>query len=77
MEKKAKEKCKADWLDLLKMELHDIIEIYGGEESAASCAVMRVPGGWSYIYDIEAPDGSVSVTSHFVPYSENYGYSHS
>lgn len=74
MEKIKKEKCKVNWFDLHSMQLHDIIEIYGGENSSASCAVMRVPGGWSYIYDIEAPNGSVAVTAHFVPYSENYGY---
>jgi hypothetical protein len=72
MEKIEKAKCKVGWMDLCRMDLHDIIEIYGGENSSASCTVMRVPGGWSYIYDVEAPDGSIAVTSHFVPYSDNY-----
>ena len=57
------------------LELHEVLIIGGGQKSDEATSVQRVPGGW--IYETSGLRGnndsvSFSVTSTFVPYSEEF-----
>ena len=51
--------------DIYKMALHDNLENKYQD-------IVRVPGGWVYVFYADSGTGGYNVSSCFVPYSEEF-----
>ena len=56
--------------DIYKMNLNESISL--GRKDGNMISVVRVPGGWIYIFKNGNPSGGLSTTSSFVPFSKEF-----
>lgn len=56
--------------NIFKMNLHDEILFYRENK------VLRVPGGWIYFCEAQVGDGTVSVSTCFVPLNYEFSNKH-